>query len=372
MTADIDIFGDMTAALKKNTYQSTFDFESYEINEHDKNFIIKREEIIAENFKTYSKSLFEVCRALYEISITMKAEGSFMAWYTHNGLTKDKVSELLKRYELYIMAPGMEDYISSLSTLAVKMLTNKNVSEKTLMFALENQMSKCDEIKQLVYKETEDNEKIKTVPFNNKFSFKVYTDFERRIKKAESIRDLATVKTEISDLKKSLAELEKTILEKEKQEENKNNLKLPEELFPAYKNLESGFIHTIEKEKDKYTIGIYTNLENYKSRNKKYFLSEVTGINSFEEAEGIFNNIVMFQKVKKLNKLNVIFLLLVGFNPTYMKTSDRQTSKFKPCSFLKSKANIKSSYEVLHKNLTKLDRRRNEKRRFYINRRRTF
>ena len=298
MTADIDIFGDMTAALKKNTYQSTFDFESYEINEHDKNFIIKREEIIAENFKTYSKSLFEVCRALYEISITMKAEGSFMAWYTHNGLTKDKVSELLKRYELYIMAPGMEDYVTRLPIISVKTLTNKNMPEEQLMYALENQISNSEEIKLLMYKNTEDNKKV--IPFNNKFSFKVYTDFEKRIKKAESIKDLATVKTEISDLKKSLAELEKTILEKEKQEENKNNLKLPEELFPAYKNLESGFIHTIEKEKDKYTIGIYTNLENYKSRNKKYFLSEVTGINSFEEAEEIFNNIVMFQKVKKI------------------------------------------------------------------------
>lgn len=298
MAADIDIFGDMTAALKKNTYQSTFDFESYEINEHDKSFIIKREEIIAENFKTYSKSLFEVCKALYEISITMKAEGSFMAWYTHNGLTKDKVSELLKRYELYIMAPGMEDYVTRLPIISVKTLTNKNMPEEQLMYALENQISNSEEIKLLMYKKTEDNKKV--IPFNNKFSFKVYTDFEKRIKKAESIKDLATVKTEISDLKKSLAELEKTILEKEKQEENKNNLKLPEELFPAYKNLESGFIHTIEKEKDKYMIGIYTNLENYKSRNKKYFLSEVTGINSFEEAEGIFNNIVMFQKVKKI------------------------------------------------------------------------
>ncbi len=298
MAADIDIFGDMTAALKKNTYQSTFDFESYEINEHDKNFIIKREEIIAENFKTYSKSLFEVCKALYEISITMKAEGSFMAWYTHNGLTKDKVSELLKRYELYIMAPGMEDYVTRLPITHVKALTNKNMPEEQLMYALENQITDIEEIKLLMYKNTEDNKKV--IPFNNKFSFKVYTDFEKRIKKAESIKDLATVKTEISDLKKSLAELEKTILEKEKQEENKNNLKLPEELFPAYKNLESGFIHTIEKEKDKYMIGIYTNLENYKSRNKKYFLSEVTGINSFEEAEGIFNNIVMFQKVKKI------------------------------------------------------------------------
>lgn len=222
MATDIDIFGDMTAALKKNTYQSTFDFESYEINEHDKNFIIKREEIIAENFKIYSKSLFEVCRALYEISITMKAEGSFMAWYTHNGLTKDKVSELLKRYELYIMAPGMEDYVTRLSIISVKALTNKNMPEEQLMYALENQISNSEEIKLLMYKNTEDNKKV--IPFNNKFSFKVYTDFEKRIKKAESIKDLATVKTEISDLKKSLAELEKTILEKEKQEENKNNL----------------------------------------------------------------------------------------------------------------------------------------------------
>lgn len=228
MAADIDIFGDMTAALKKNTYQSTFDFESYEINEHDKNFIIKREEIIAENFKTYSKSTFEICRALYEISITMKAEGSFMAWYRHNGLTKDKVSELLKRYELYIMVPGMEDYISRLSGLAVKLLTNKNVDEDTLMSALELQISNCDEIKQLIYKPSEigenESKKVKAVPFNNKFSFKVYADFEKRIKKAENIKDLSAVKTEINDLKKSLAELEKTILEKEKQEENKNNL----------------------------------------------------------------------------------------------------------------------------------------------------
>lgn len=224
MAADIDIFGDMSAALKKNTYQSTFDFASYEINEHDKNFIIKREEIIAENFKTYSKSMFSICKALYEISITMKAEGSFMAWYKHNGLTKDKVSELLKRYELYIMAPGMEEYISSLSALAVKLLTNKNVDEDTLMSALELKVSNCDEIKQLVYKDSEDTEKIKKIPFNNKFSFKVYTDFEKRIKKAKDLKELTQCRTEISDLKKSLAELEKTILEREKQEENKNNL----------------------------------------------------------------------------------------------------------------------------------------------------
>lgn len=228
---DIDIFGEMTASLNANIYQSTFNFESYEISEADKNFIIQREELIVENYKTYSNSMFEICKALYEISITMKAEGSFMAWYKHNNLSKDKVSELLKRYELYILAPGMEDYISGLSGMAVKILTNKNVDEDTLLSILELKVSNCDEIKQLIYKPDEEDEsskKIKSIPFNNKFSFKVYSDFEKRIKKAQNLKELAQCKNEINDLKKSLLELERTISEKEKMEENKNNLKLSE------------------------------------------------------------------------------------------------------------------------------------------------
>lgn len=293
MAADIDIFGDMSAALKKNTYQSTFDFASYEINDHDKNFIIKREEIIAENFKTYSKSMFSICKALYEISITMKAEGSFMAWYKHNGLTKDKVSELLKRYELYIMAPGMEEYISSLSALAVKLLTNKNVDEDTLMSVLELKVSNCDEIKQLVYKDSEDTEKIKKIPFNNKFSFKVYTDFEKRIKKAKDLKELTQCRTEISDLKKSLAELEKTILEREKQEENKNNLKLPEnEIIVARKDLTNEVIHVIKKENDEFVIGVYMDLEKYKNRDENSFIILKGNLKSYDDALKVYNQMI--------------------------------------------------------------------------------
>ena len=224
---DLDIFKEMSQSLQANTYQSTFDFDGYKISDSDKKFIIEREEILAENFKTYSKSMFEICKALYEISITMKAEGSFMAWYRHNGLTKDKVSELLKRYDLYLMAPNKKDYISGLSGLAVKILTNKNVSEDTLLEVLDLGVNNCDEIKQLIYK-SEDEEKTsnKIIPLGNKLSFKTYSNFEKRIKKAENLRDLSSIKNEIIDLKKSLAELEKEIIEKEKMEENKNNLKI--------------------------------------------------------------------------------------------------------------------------------------------------
>lgn len=68
--------------------------------------------------------------------------------------------------------------------------------------------------------------KKKEIPFNNKFSFRVYKDFKKKIKISENLSDLTNVKSEISDLKKALAELEAEITAKEKAEENKNNLKI--------------------------------------------------------------------------------------------------------------------------------------------------
>ena len=69
-------------------------------------------------------------------------EGSFMAWYSHLGFTKDKVSELLKTYELYIQAPHMKDYISSLSGVAVRLLTHKDVDPQLALDIMEKRCEK--------------------------------------------------------------------------------------------------------------------------------------------------------------------------------------------------------------------------------------
>lgn len=224
----VDPFADMGELLTQNTYQSTFDFGTFEIGEEDKKYIIQREEVIFDNFKTFSKSLYEICKALYEIKLKMKGDdtASFVAWYKHNKLSKDKVSELLKRYELFIQVPDKIEYISSLSIPAVKALTKKEVNLSVVDDILRLEIKNVDDINQKILEasETEDKkEKIK-----NAFSLKTIKFFKKKIKKSASLSDLIEAKKDIQVLKKHLQELEKEIELKEKERENENNLTLLE------------------------------------------------------------------------------------------------------------------------------------------------
>lgn len=226
-----DPFADMKEILNQNTYQSTFDFGTFEIGEEDKKYIIQREEVIFDNFKTFSKSLYEICKALYEIKMKLKGDdtASFVAWYKHNKLSKDKVSELLKRYELFIQVPDKIEYISSLSIPAVKALTKKEVDLNVIDDILRLEIKNVDDINQKILEaspveETEDKkEKIK-----NAFSLKTIKFFQKKIKNSASLKELVEAKKDIQVLKKHLQELEKEIELKEKEKENENNLTLLE------------------------------------------------------------------------------------------------------------------------------------------------
>lgn len=214
--------------LTQNTYQSTFNFGTFEIGEEDKKYIIQREEIIFDNFKTYSKSMYEICKALYEIKLKMKGDdtASFVAWYQHNKLSKDKVSELLKRYELFIQAPDRIEYVSSLSIPAIKALTKKEVDIGIVDDILRLEIKNIDDINQKILEASpveEKKEKIK-----NTFSLKTVKFFQKKIKNSISLSDLIETKKEIQVLKKQLQEFEKEIELKEKEKESENNLTLPE------------------------------------------------------------------------------------------------------------------------------------------------
>jgi len=225
-----DPFADMGELLSQNTYQSTFDFGTFEIDEEDKKYIIQREEILFNNFKTFSKSLYEICKALYEIKLKMKGDdtASFVAWYQHNKLSKDKVSELLKRYELFIQVPDKIEYISSLSIPAVKALTKKEVDIGVVDDILRLEIKNIDDINQKIFEaalveETEE----KKDRITNSFSLKTIKFFQKKIKKSTSLSELIGTKKDIQTLKKYLQELEKEIELKEKEKENENNLTLP-------------------------------------------------------------------------------------------------------------------------------------------------
>lgn len=78
--------------LEENEFKSSFDFEKFEVSEEDKKFIIEKEKRLSQNFKKNGEIIFELCQDLYQVSERLKKEGSFMAWYTACGLSKDTVS----------------------------------------------------------------------------------------------------------------------------------------------------------------------------------------------------------------------------------------------------------------------------------------
>ena len=220
--------------IGENEYTSNFDFASYEMSNEDISFVREKEKNLFKSFKKLSENTKQICEDLYEVSLKFKADNSFMAWYQANGMNKDMVSRILKRHSLYVEFPEYTSRISALSESAVKILTHKDVTyDDREVIITSKEILLAEDIKTLLLpcmeknkKEFAREKKKKEIPFNNKFSFKVYSDFEKRIKKAQDIKDLVNVKSEITDLKKSLAELEKTISELEKLEENKNNLKI--------------------------------------------------------------------------------------------------------------------------------------------------
>ena len=232
-------------------WHSTFDFESYEIDEETKVFIEKKEELISNSFKKYSSSKYEICMALMEVKAKLQSKGnSFMAWYTHIGFTKDKVSELIKYHELYSQVPSMKDYISSLSGVAVRLLTHKDVSPQLAVDIMEKGVKNMDDIRELIELSLAPEQPKKVIEYKGTISKKslgTIRSIERQIKKSSSATELNTVKKEIEAMKKLLSNMEKDIANREKEYENKNNLQLPvDDPIPTVEVLEKKFIEIIE------------------------------------------------------------------------------------------------------------------------------
>lgn len=218
-------------------YQSSFEFEKYEIKEDIKKEIIENEAIIFRNFRNLSESLHKVCKALYENSLKLKAEGSFMAWYENIGLSKDKVSEFLKRYDLYMNFPDKTQYITSLSNQAVKLLTNKELDLNVMYDTVELGFIRVDDIK--CYIETRNPKKDKTIDLGDEYKVEPsiqketkkcvnYKNFEKLKKNIPTMNSgqLSQVEKEIDVVEKYIKELKKSLASRSVEFNNKNNLKL--------------------------------------------------------------------------------------------------------------------------------------------------
>lgn len=308
--ADIEIFKQLKNQLveKQNEeeYHSDFKFGAYVITEEEKNYIIEREKILFKGFKAYSENLYEICKALYDVRQKLKKYGdygemTFTDWYKFNGLNKDKVSELTKRFELYMLAPDKKVYISSLSIPAVKFLTRKAIDVEVREKVLELELKKVEDMVEVIGT-PEIVEKPKKLQPHIK---KTCNFFKKRIEKATSLKELVKEKENISVLIKELKELQKEIEQEEKARENENNLQLPtdaeiieEKIVSHFYKDEDGSIYLIDPcdDGESFCVVRYKNLKEYLNNIKGEETSLITPQKTYDEAHQLL--------IELANKLN--------------------------------------------------------------------
>ena len=179
-------------------YKSTFEFSKYNIDEDTKREVIENEALIFRNFRTMSESMYKVCKALYETSVKLKADKSFQAWYENIGLGKDKVSELLKRYDLYIKFPKSFQYVTELSNQAVKLLTAEKLDSRILYDAVEGNIRKVEDIKEFIENRTAPKEDV--IDLEDSGEYKVNPLVQRETKKCVNYKSFEKLKKNISNM----------------------------------------------------------------------------------------------------------------------------------------------------------------------------
>lgn len=207
-----------------------FNFAKYSVEDKTQEYILDREKTLFRNFKSYSERLFNICKAISEIQFILKknygtnGDMTFVEWYKFRGFNKDKISELTKRYELYILAPDKIEYISSLPIPAVKLLTKKKVDIEVREKIILIEAKTTKEIIELLGNDTKQENK--THDLINPEVKRTYNFFRKKLKKVNNNKELLATKKELLQMKKIIAELEKDILDKEKEYENQHNMKL--------------------------------------------------------------------------------------------------------------------------------------------------
>ncbi|MDY2573566.1 MAG: hypothetical protein SOW67_05745 [Fusobacterium necrophorum] len=197
-----DIFQDLENALEVKK----FDFCALGISQEDQEIVEENEKIFMNTFRKYRNNLFGLCESLYNISEALKKTDSFMAWYESIGLSKDMVSVLLKRWQLYTSFPDYQEKVFSLSDLAIKTLTHKDVLYDDQLAILQGNVTIAKDIKELLAPAMEKNEMDFKKTGEKYFNFKKIKKMENRMNSLKD-KEFKEFQTELREYITKLQEL---------------------------------------------------------------------------------------------------------------------------------------------------------------------
>jgi len=107
----------------EDTYQSNFDYKSFEVEPETIDKLIRFEQDIKNHQKKTLDSIFSMSKILYNARTLLanNKSGTFGAWHESLGLNREAVSVMLKRYDLYLQTK--DKTVMELPVRAVKVIT---------------------------------------------------------------------------------------------------------------------------------------------------------------------------------------------------------------------------------------------------------
>ena len=107
----------------EDTYQSNFDYKSFEVEPVAIDKLIRFEQDIKNHQKKTLDSIFSMSKILYNARTLLanNKSGTFGAWHESLGLNREAVSVMLKRYDLYLQTK--DKTVMELPVRAVKVIT---------------------------------------------------------------------------------------------------------------------------------------------------------------------------------------------------------------------------------------------------------
>ena len=107
----------------EDTYQSNFDYKSFQVEPETIDKLIRFEQDIKNHQKRTIESLMAMSKILYNARniLANNRNGTFCIWHENLGLNREAVSIMLKRYDLYLQTKNRN--VMELPVRAVKAIT---------------------------------------------------------------------------------------------------------------------------------------------------------------------------------------------------------------------------------------------------------
>lgn len=195
-----DIITKKNEIVQKNRYQSSFEFEKYDISDEEmKNRISKIEEETLETGKQIAKKNLELGKKFYEMQklLANSKTGTFLAWINYMNIDKNFVYRAIDRWKIFLKHRNPRLAEASIKTIEFIKQNDETLDENKINEILEEPKLASKKIKEIKEMEAEEVKEISVEEKIAEINKKINHEYQKIEKSEEKIKKLEEKKQKL-------------------------------------------------------------------------------------------------------------------------------------------------------------------------------